>query len=80
MSRKPEPIIFNRVEEIRIERGLSRQELAQIAGVHYQTIGYIERFEYNPSLSLALRISEVLQLEVSELFSLEPFAKEITHA
>lgn len=80
MSRKPEPIIFNRVEEIRIERGLSRQELAQLAGVHYQTIGYIERFEYNPSLSLALRISEVLQLEVSELFSLEPFAKEITHA
>jgi DNA-binding XRE family transcriptional regulator len=80
VSRKPEPIIFNRVEEIRIERGLSRQELAQLAGVHYQTIGYIERFEYNPSLSLALRISEVLQLEVSELFSLEPFAKEITHA
>jgi DNA-binding XRE family transcriptional regulator len=66
VSRKPEPIIFNRVEEIRIERGLSRQELAQLAGVHYQTIGYIERFEYNPSLSLALRISEVLQLEVSE--------------
>jgi len=80
VSRKPEPIIFNRVEEIRIERGLSRQELARLAGVHYQTIGYIERFEYNPSLSLALRISEVLQLEVSELFSLEPFAKEITHA
>lgn len=80
MSRKPEPIIFNRVEEIRIERGLSRQELAQLAGVHYQTIGYIERFEYNPSLSLALRISEILHLEVSELFSLQPFAKEITHA
>jgi putative transcriptional regulator len=70
VSRKPEPIIFNRVEEIRIERGLSRQELAQLAGVHYQTIGYIERFEY----------SEVLHLEVSELFSLEPFAKEKTHA
>jgi DNA-binding XRE family transcriptional regulator len=55
--------------------GLSRQELADKVGVHYQTIGYLEREEYSPSLVLALRISEILKQEASELFSLTPFKK-----
>jgi DNA-binding XRE family transcriptional regulator len=38
--------------------------------VHYQTIGYLERGEYSPSLVLALRIAKALKREVSELFSL----------
>jgi DNA-binding XRE family transcriptional regulator len=38
--------------------------------VHYQTIGYLERGEYSPSLVLALRISEALNEAVSDLFSL----------
>jgi DNA-binding XRE family transcriptional regulator len=49
---------------------LSRQELADLVGVHYQTIGYLERGEYSPSLVLALRIAKALNMEVSELFSL----------
>jgi DNA-binding XRE family transcriptional regulator len=49
---------------------LSRQELADLVGVHYQTIGYLERGEYSPSLVLALRIAKALKMEVSELFSL----------
>jgi DNA-binding XRE family transcriptional regulator len=79
MSRKPEPIIFNRIEEFRTAQGLSRQDLADLAGVHYQTIGYIERFEYNPSLTLALRLAEILNQEVSELFSLKPFLEVNTY-
>jgi putative transcriptional regulator len=51
MSRQPEEPIFNRIEELRLEKGLSRQQLADAAGVHYQTVGYLERGEYNPSLS-----------------------------
>ena len=50
--------------------GLTRQELADKVGVHYQTIGYLEREEYSPSLVLALRISKVLDQEISDLFSL----------
>jgi DNA-binding XRE family transcriptional regulator len=50
--------------------GLSRQQLADLVGVHYQTIGYLERGEYSPSLVLALRIAKALIREVSELFSL----------
>jgi DNA-binding XRE family transcriptional regulator len=75
MSRNREEPAFNRIEEIRTAVGLTRQELADKVGVHYQTIGYLEREEYSPSLVLALRISEILKQEASELFSLTPFKK-----
>ena len=73
MSRQRETPVFNRVEHLRGRRGLSRQELADLVGVHYQTIGYLERGEYSPSLGLALRISEALDSPITELFSLTPF-------
>ena len=75
MGRKPkeETPVFNRLEEVREARGLSRHELALGADVHYQTIGYIERGEYSPSLSLALTIAKILRTDVTEIFSLEPF-------
>lgn len=75
MSRNPEEPVYNRIEEFRTSRNLSRKELADKVGVHYQTIGYLEREEYSPSLVLALRISKVLNQEVSELFSLSPLKK-----
>ena len=75
MSRNPEEPVYNRLEEVRTSMGLTRQELADRVGVHYQTIGYLEREEYSPSLVLALRISKSLDLEVSQLFSLTPFKK-----
>lgn len=75
MGRKPknETPVHNRLEAAREARGLSRAELADAADVHYQTIGYIERGEYSPSLSLALRIAAVLGQDVQALFSIEPF-------
>ena len=75
MSRQPEEPIFNRIEELRSAKGLSRQQLADAVGVHYQTVGYLERGEYNPSLSLALKIAYTLKTEVDEIFSLNPFRK-----
>ncbi len=80
MSRQPEAPIFNRIEELRAERGLSRQQLADAVGVHYQTVGYLERGEYNPSLSLALKIASELDAMVGEIFSLTPFRKVKNHA
>ena len=74
MSRKPkseQENIGNAVEELRIAAGLSRQELADQVGVHYQTIGYIERGEYSPSLVLALRIAAVLNEEIEQIFWIE---------
>ena len=74
MGRKPksdEDRVSNRVEDFRTQAGLSRQELADQVGVHYQTIGYIERGEYSPSLVLALQIADVLEASVEEIFWLE---------
>lgn len=74
MSRKPktdEEIVLNRLEEARADANLSRQELADLVGVHYQTIGYIERGEYSPSLVLALKIAEQLKTPIEHLFWLE---------
>lgn len=74
MSRSEEVPVYNRIAQARAARGLSRQGLAEAVGVHYQTIGYLERGEYSPSLSLALRIARVLGQDVQALFSVEPFA------
>lgn len=67
--RAEEPVV-SRLEEHRSAQGLSRQELAGLIGVHYQTVGYLERGEYSPSLVLALRIAAVLGLRVEDVFFL----------
>ena len=61
----------NLVEQFRTKRGLSRQELADLVGVHYQTMSYIERGEYAPTLALALRLAAVLNCKVEQLFKLK---------
>ena len=68
-----EVAVHNRLPVLRAERGLSRQTLAEAVGVHYQTIGYLERGEYNPSLGLALTIAEYFALPLEAVFSLRPF-------
>lgn len=65
--------VHNRIALLRADRGVSRRELAEAMGVHYQTIGYLERGEYAPSLALALRLSAFFDVPVEALFSLEPF-------
>ncbi len=65
--------VFNRLPVLRAERGLSRQELAAAVGVNYQTIGYLERGDYNPSLELAFRLSEFFNLPIEAIFSRAPF-------
>ena len=64
--------IFNRISVLRQERGISRKELAEKIGVNFQTVGYLEREEYNPSLDLAFRISEYFSLPIDLIFSSEP--------
>ena len=75
MSRQKEDPLFNRVEDLRTAKGMSRQQLADAVGVHYQTIGYLERGEYSPSLILALKIAKALDAEIPDIFSIKPFRK-----
>ncbi len=67
--------IYNRIAMLRVERGVSRRQLAEALGVHYQTIGYLERGEYSPSLHLALRIAAYFEVPVEVVFSLTPFPR-----
>lgn len=67
--------VFNRIAILRAERRLTRRQLADALGVHYQTIGYLERGEYSPSLYLALRIAEFFELPVEVIFSTTPFPR-----
>lgn len=67
--------VHNRIALLRAEQGVTRRELADALGVHYQTVGYLERGEYSPSLHLALRIARFFDLPVEVVFSLEPFPR-----
>lgn len=76
MGRKPretQPPLFTRLAVLRAERSLSRQELAEAIGVNYQTIGYLERGDYSPSLDLAFRLAEFFDLPIEAIFAREPF-------
>jgi putative transcriptional regulator len=71
-SSEPPPRLYNRLAALRADRGLSRQTLADAVGVNYQTIGYLERGDYNPSLELAFRLSEVFGVPIEAIFSRRP--------
>jgi len=66
---------YNRIAMLRAERSISRRQLADALGVHYQTIGYLERGEYSPSLYLALKIAEYFEVPVEVIFSTGPFPR-----
>jgi putative transcriptional regulator len=67
--------VHNRIALLRAEQGVTRRELADALGVHYQTVGYLERGEFNPSLHLALRIAAFFGVPVEVVFSLAPFPR-----
>ncbi len=73
MGSNKEIEFHNRLKLLRAERSVSRKELAEAVGVHPQTIGYIERRQYNLSLGLALRLAKFFGLTLDAVFSPEPF-------
>lgn len=52
---------------------MSRKALAEAVDVNPQTIGYLERGDYKPSLELAMKIATYFGVPVEMLFSFEPF-------
>jgi DNA-binding XRE family transcriptional regulator len=64
--------LYNRISLLRKERNISRKDLADKIGVNFQTVGYLEREEYNPSLDLAFKISEYFKLPIEFIFSTTP--------
>jgi putative transcriptional regulator len=65
--------IHNRIVVLRAERKLSRAQLAASVGVNPQTIGFLERGDYTPSLDLAFKICRFFNLPMEAVFSPDPF-------
>lgn len=61
----------NRVKELRLENGLTQQELADKVYVSSRTIISLEKQKYNPSVLLAYRIASVFDLSIEEVFIFE---------
>jgi putative transcriptional regulator len=57
-----------RIKEFRARYDLTQEELANLVGVRRETIVFLEKGKYNPSLNLAHRIAKVLHTTIEELF------------
>lgn len=66
-------MIYNRVKTLRVEKGLTRKNLADAIGVNFQTIGYLERGDYNASLELAFKLADFFELPLDMVFNSKPF-------
>ena len=62
--------IRTKLRAVREERGLTQQELADWIGIRRETILHLENNRYNPSLEMALKIAQVFNMQVEELFAL----------
>ena len=61
----------NRLEEIRKQRGIKQEELAEAMGVSRQTISSLENGRYNPSVILAIKLARYFQTKVEDIFIYE---------
>jgi len=61
----------NRLEEIRKQKGLTQEELAEVLGVSRQTVNSLENGRYNPSIMLAFRIARFFGMSIEEIFIFE---------
>lgn len=60
-----------RIKELRARFNLTQEQLAQKVGVRRETIVFLEKGEYNPSLKLAAKVARVLNLTIEEIFIFE---------
>lgn len=63
--------LLNRLKENRSSKGINQTELGKLAGVSRQTISLIERGDYSPSVTLALKIARIFQVSVEDIFMYE---------
>lgn len=63
--------IITELKSVRETRGMTQQELADRIGMRRETILHLENNRYNPSLEMALKIAQVFDLRVEELFQLK---------
>jgi putative transcriptional regulator len=60
-----------RIKELRARKGMTQSDLATLVDVRRETIVFLEKGKYNPSLKLAYAIAKVFQLSIEEVFLFE---------
>ena len=63
--------LLNRLKEHRSKLGMNQTELEKLAGVSRQTISLIERGDYSPSVTLALKLAMICNVKVEDIFEYE---------
>lgn len=63
--------LHNRLKEYRAARGINQSNMGALVQVSRQTISMIERGDYSPSVTLALKIARVFDVHVEDIFSYE---------
>ncbi len=58
----------NRIKELRAKENLTQLDLAKLVDVRRETIGFLEKGKYNPSLKLAYDITKVFKLKIEDVF------------
>ena len=66
----------NRLEQLRKQRGISQEELADALQVSRQTVGSMENGRYNPSILLAFKIARYFGMAIEDIFLYEDEGKE----
>ena len=61
-------LVNTRIKELRARYNLTQEELAKKVGVRRETIVFLEKGKYNPSLKLAHDVAKVLETTIEELF------------
>lgn len=63
--------LYNRLKEYRARLGVNQQQMGAMAGVSRQTISQIERGDYSPSVTLALKLAKLCHVTVDDIFTYE---------
>ena len=63
--------LLNRLTESRSRLGVNQTEMGKLAGVSRQTISQIERGDYSPSVTLALKLAKICEVNVEDIFIYE---------
>lgn len=63
--------LHNRLKEYRVRLGVNQAEMGRLVGASRQTISLIERGDYSPSVTLALKLARACGVRVEDIFSYE---------
>lgn len=63
--------LLNKLKEYRSDLGINQTEMGKLVGVSRQTISLIERGDYSPSVTLALKLAKICRVTVEDIFEYE---------